>query len=90
MSHRQIEAALRQLLVLGIAAVVLIPAARGSSLWIGWLPLWLVGMPLVAWWRLPRLHRPQLGLALPRRRRVQARHWHGQRTVMVQAGTRRA
>lgn len=91
MSHRQIEAALRQLLVLGIAAVVLIPAARGSSLWIGWLPLWLVGMPLVAWWSLHRFHRPQLGLALPRRRRrVQARHWHGQRTVMVQAGTRRA
>ncbi len=33
-------------------AVLLIPAARGHHEWLGWLPLWLVGMPLSAWWSL--------------------------------------
>ena len=73
MQHRRIESFLRQLVILGIAAVVLIPAARGSSLWIGWLPLWLVGMPLAAWLSLLRLPKPQIAWALPRRRRPQAR-----------------
>ena len=90
MIRQELDACLRFCVVSGALAVLLLPAARGHNVYLGWLPLWLLGMPLVAWWSLHRFHRPQLGLALPRRRRVQARHWHGQRTVTVQAGTRRS
>ncbi len=72
MHPRHLEALLRQLVVLGTLAVLLIPAARGSVLWIGWLPLWLVGMPLAAWWSLRRFPLPKVTLALPTRRRAQA------------------
>jgi len=44
----------------GLALVVLLPGARGMSA-VGWLPMWLVGMPMLAWWA---LH----GFALPARR----------------------
>lgn len=63
---------LRQVVILGTLAVLLIPAARGSSALIGWLPLWLMGMPLVAWWSLRRFPVPRVALRMPRRRRVQA------------------
>lgn len=43
----------------GLVLVALWPSARGMSA-VGWLPMWLVGMPAVAWWA---LH----GFALPRR-----------------------
>ncbi|MGY4517361.1 hypothetical protein [Lysobacter sp. HA18] len=46
-------------LAIGAVLVTLLPAARGMSAF-GWLPMWLVGMPAVAWWG---LH----GFALPRR-----------------------
>lgn len=72
---RRLEARLRQLVVLGITAVLLIPAARGSTALFGWLPLWLIGMPLAAWWGLHRFRHPQIALAWPRRRRVQARRY---------------
>ncbi len=55
MTHHDLDSALRQAVILGTLAVLLIPAARGSSDWLGWLPLWLVGMPLAAWWSLRRL-----------------------------------
>lgn len=67
-----IEPVLRQLVIVGTLLILLVPAARGSSQWIGWLPLWLVGMPLAAWWSLRRFPLPQVALRLPRRRRVQA------------------
>ncbi len=38
----------RQIALAGLALVLVWPAARGSSEWIGWLPLWLVGMPMLA------------------------------------------
>ncbi len=63
---------LRQVVILGTLAVLLIPAARGSSAFIGWLPLWLVCMPLAAWWSLRRFPMPRMALQVPRRRRVQA------------------
>ncbi len=88
MTRRQIEVFLRQLVVLGVACVVLVPAARGSSPWVGWLPLWLVGMPLAAWLSLLRLTRPRS--APPRRRGAQARRWRGQRSVPAQSCARRA
>lgn len=63
---------LRHAVILGTLAVLLVPAARGSTALLGWLPLWLVGMPLAAWWSLRRFPLPPLALHLPRRRRVQA------------------
>ena len=73
MTHRDLDVFLRQLVILGALAVLLVPAARGSSEWLGWLPLWLLGMPLAAWWSLRRFPLPTLALRLPRRRRAQAR-----------------
>ena len=66
------ERYLRTAVILGALAVLLIPAARGSSQWFGWLPLWLLGMPLAAWWSLRGFPVPALALRLPQRRRVQA------------------
>ena len=74
MTRENLDAALRQAVILGTLAVLLIPAARGSSAWFGWLPLWLVGMPLAAWWSLRGFPLPAAtSLRLPRRRRAQAR-----------------
>ena len=39
---------LRQWLVLGVLAVLLVPAARGSSEWLGSLPFWLLAAPACA------------------------------------------
>jgi len=58
----------RHLALAGLALVMAWPAARGSSAWFGWIPLWLVGMPLAAWWALLRFPVPRW-----QRRRVQAR-----------------
>lgn len=60
----------------GLAAVLALPAARGYSPWLGWMPLWLLGMPLAALWalhgfRLPR--RAATAVLARRRRRPQAR-----------------
>ena len=52
MTRESLDAVLRHAVILGTLAVLLIPAARGSNEWLGWLPLWLVGMPLAAWWSL--------------------------------------
>ena len=73
MTHRDLDSILRQAVMLGTLAVLLVPAARGSSELVGWWPLWLVGMPLAAWWSLRRFPLPKLALRLPRRRRAQAR-----------------
>lgn len=77
----RLESALRRLVAWGAVAVVLLPAARGHNDWFGWMPLWLLGMPLSAWWALhrfalPRRVQPQ-AVPLRRRRRgaVQARHF---------------
>ena len=48
----------RQAALAGLALVLVWPAMRGSSAWIGWLPLWLLGMPLSAWWALYRFRLP--------------------------------
>ena len=72
MTREDLDALLRQAVTLGTLAVLLIPAARGSSEWFGWLPLWLVGMPLAAWWSLRGFPVPALAVRMPRRRRPQA------------------
>ena len=82
MTHRDLDSTLRQAVILGTLAILLVPAARGSSEWLGWLPLWLVGMPLAAWWSLRRFPLPQLDMRMPRRRRSQAlRRARGQRPL---------
>lgn len=48
----------RSAAITGLALVLLFPAARGHSDWLGWIPLWLVGMPLAAWWSLHRFPLP--------------------------------
>ena len=70
----RLGAALRQALVLGAVLVLLLPAARGYNAWLGWMPLWLLGMPISALWalhrfRLPRLARAEAVATAPRRRR---------------------
>jgi hypothetical protein len=72
MTRDQLDAFLRHAVILGTLAVLLIPAARGSSEWLGWLPLWLMGMPLAAWWSLRGFPLPRLDVRVPRRRRTQA------------------
>ncbi|HEL5040319.1 TPA: hypothetical protein UOA93_002104 [Stenotrophomonas maltophilia] len=68
----------QQLALAGMALVLVWPAARGSSAWLGWLPMWLVGMPLVAWWALLRFPLPRLSwLRLARRTGGQARRHSG-------------
>jgi hypothetical protein len=79
----RLAAALRQLLLAGIALVLVVPAARGHSHWLGALPLWLVAMPAVSLWALHRFPLPRLrgrsagtpvaAVARTRRRGPQAR-----------------
>ena len=66
--------ALRHWLLLGAAAVLLLPAARGASAWLGSLPFWLVLAPLAALavhhrHALVAAWRAHLVSATPRRRR---------------------
>lgn len=68
---------LRHGLAAGLLAVLLVPALRGSSAWLGWWPMWLVAMPAVARWALHRFRLPPglrtARLALARRGGPQAR-----------------
>ena len=77
MTRQDLDAILRHAVILGTLAVLLIPAARGSNAWFGWLPLWLVGMPVAAWWALHRFRVPtvlrRVRPAAARRRAPQAR-----------------
>jgi hypothetical protein len=72
----RIARALRAWLTWGAIAVVLVPAARGHTDWLGWMPLWLVAMPASAWWALHRFALPRWPAAADtregarRRRRV--------------------
>ncbi|WDS35717.1 hypothetical protein [Pseudoxanthomonas sp.] len=78
----RLELVLRIAALTGLALVMLLPAGRGSTDLLGWTPLWLAGLPLVAWWslhrfRLPSWPAPQRAKAalvpLPARRGAQAR-----------------
>ncbi|MBN6104792.1 hypothetical protein JR064_21750 [Xanthomonas sp. CFBP 8703] len=74
--HPALRRLVRQALLAGLALVLVWPAARGYSEWLGWRPLWLLGMPLSAWWALHRFPLPlrPLRRVLARMRpRVQAR-----------------
>ncbi|AVY65365.1 hypothetical protein [Xanthomonas translucens] len=74
--HPALRRVVRQALLAGLALVLVWPAARGSSEWLGWRPLWLLGMPLSAWWALHRFPlplRPLRRILARGRPRVQAR-----------------
>jgi len=57
-SRPELERLLRACFAAGLLAVLLVPALRGSSAWLGWWPLWLVAMPGAAWWALHRFRLP--------------------------------
>lgn len=87
----QLDQWLRRSVVAGLALVMIFPLARGQIPWLGLGPLWLVGMPLAAWWALHRFRlpwpRPSARPARHRRRlRAQARR----RTLPASAGWSRA
>ena len=71
----RLEATLRYLIAIGAVLVVLLPAARGMHAAIGWLPLWLLAMPMTAWWALhgfplPRAARRERAVGAIRSRRI--------------------
>ena len=47
-----LDAVLRHGLAVAVVVLVLVPAARGHHEALGWLPMWLLGMPAVALWAL--------------------------------------
>jgi hypothetical protein len=73
----RLDQALKQAVLIGLVAVLALPAARGYHTWLGWMPLWLLGMPLSAWWALHRFRLPRRPAAtartVRRRPRMQAR-----------------
>ena len=68
-----LERLLRAAFVIGLLAVLLVPALRGSSTWLGWWPLWLVAMPGMAWWAAHRFPVPRAPARVRRRSRAGAR-----------------
>jgi hypothetical protein len=77
-----LEDLLRHAVAIGTAIVVLLPAARGYSPTFGWMPLWLVAMPLAAWWALHRF-------CLPAREAADATASRARRRSGAQARRRR-
>ena len=82
----RLERVLRRIVLCGLLAVLLFPAARGANVWIGALPLWLLAMPLSAWWALHRFALPHWGneaqaTAHRRRRRAPQARRRAERTV---------
>ncbi|CAN7150640.1 hypothetical protein LJR143_000063 [Pseudoxanthomonas sp. LjRoot143] len=83
-----LDRVLRRAVLAGVALVLLVPLARASTDWLGWLPLWLVGMPAVAWWALHRFRLPtgtRLTGAARRRRSPQARRIRARTTALPRA-----
>ena len=54
----RLEELLRGAVAVGGVLVLLWPGAGDTHAAIGWLPLWLVGMPLAAWWAAHRFRLP--------------------------------
>lgn len=48
-SHSVVDAIPRYAFAIGATLVLLLPAARGHHAALGWLPMWLLAMPLSAW-----------------------------------------
>lgn len=54
----RLQQGLHYAIAIGAVLVLLLPAARGMHASIGWLPLWLLAMPVTAWWALHRFRLP--------------------------------
>lgn len=88
----------RRVSAAAVCLVLILPIARQTNVWVGWLPLWLLAMPLLSWWSLHRFRLcglPQTAAGIPRRRsRIQARRIRRHRSARWspvasrQAGTR--
>lgn len=70
----RLDAVARYALAIGAVLVLLLPAARGFNEQVGWLPMWLLVMPALAWWgvrgfALPRRREPESEARRPRSRR---------------------
>ena len=59
----RLEEVLRYAIAIGAVLMLLLPAARSMHTTIGWLPLWLLAMPMTAWWALHRFALPRAGQA---------------------------
>jgi hypothetical protein len=70
---RRLDLAMRRIVLVGAVLVLAVPAARGDSVWLGALPLGLLGRRLARWWALHRVRRPRwpqpATTTSPRRRR---------------------
>lgn len=87
----RLETALCHAIAIGAVLVLLVPAARGMHATIGWLPLWLLAMPVSAWWALHRFALPLASAAAPLRRHatvpgVAARHCRARRDRDARTG----
>jgi hypothetical protein len=84
-----LDRALRRVVLAGLALVLLVPLARASTEALGWLPLWLVGMPLTARWALHRFRLPtvlrRVRPEATRRRAPQARRLRTRGTGLARA-----
>lgn len=56
----RLERLMRRIVLVGVLLVLALPVARGHNAWLGAGPLWLLGMPLVAWWALHRFALPRV------------------------------
>ncbi len=56
--HPLLDEVLRGAVAIGALLLLMVPEARGSHPQLGWLPLWLLVMPLVAWWAAHRFRLP--------------------------------
>lgn len=82
-----IEQSLLGAVALGLVAMLSLPAARSTSESLGWLPFWLLVLPLSAWAvaRLLRWREQRLASAMRRpMASVHALHGVRPRTVVVQ------
>ncbi|MBE2210422.1 MAG: hypothetical protein IAE66_02350 [Xanthomonadaceae bacterium] len=94
-SHAVIDRWLLQALIAGASAAVLLPFAQVDTPAFGWLPMWLIGLPLAAWlgWRwLSRVGGMPMSVAATarNRRRIAYSSLRGRRSTRVMAmATRR-
>ena len=56
--HPMVDEALRAVVAIGALLLLMVPETRGIHPMLGWMPLWLLGMPLAAWWAAHRFRLP--------------------------------
>src|SRR5688500_14174543 len=86
----RLRAAVLRALWLGTTLVLLFPAARGHNAWLGWMPLWLLGMPLSALWALHRFRMPHWPASATARRQLRRRRGGQARRRPLRPGARRS